>query len=441
MLYKYPVCVRVGVALLFLLSCSATRQTTQMNENKAVVTEAVPADSTRTDKLPEAILQQYPQLFNAVLANRKDWNVQILYTQVNRGPNGIPELKTHHFNTNPARYFYPASTIKLPIVLLALQKLNELKDRGIDRNSTMITETDFAGQMAVYNDATTPDGRPTIAHYIKKILLVSDNDAFNRLYEFLGQDYINAELHKKGYRDVQVLHRLNIFLSDTENRHTNPVQFLGKNNELLYRQDGQFNKSTYLKRNDSLGKGYYKGGVLKNGPMDFSAKNRISLEDLHNIIISVIFPDKVPASQRFNITEDDRRFVLQYLSEWPTESRFPPYSADTATYPPAYSKFLLMGGGKGPAPQNIRLFSKSGDAYGHMLDIAYIVDFKNKTEFFLSAVIYCNSDGILNDDRYDYDSIGYPFMKNLGQVIYDYELKREKKIQPDLSSFMFNYDK
>lgn len=441
MLRKYPTLLYIAAGLVLLLSCSATRQTTQMNENKPVVTEAIPADSTRTDKLPEAILQQYPQLFSAILANRKDWNVQILYTQVNRGANGIPELKTHHFNTNPARYFYPASTIKLPIVLLALQKLNELKDRGIDRNTTMITETDFSGQTSVYNDATTPDGRPTIAHYIKKILLVSDNDAYNRLYEFLGQEYINTELYKKGYQDVQVLHRLNIFLSDAENRHSNPVRFLGPHNELLYQQGGQFNRSVYVKRNDSLGKGYYKGGVLQNGPMDFSKKNRISLEDLHNIMISVVFPDKVPASQRFGISEADRQFVLQYMSEWPTESLYPPYSADTAAYPPAYSKFLLLGGGKGPAPDGIRIFSKSGDAYGHILDVAYIVDFKNKVEFFLSAVMYCNSDGILNDDRYDYDSIGYPFMKNLGKVIYDHELKREKKIRPDLSSFMFNYDK
>ena len=47
-------------------------------------------------------------------------------------------------------------------------------------------------------------GRPTIAHYIKKILLVSDNDAFNRLYEFLGQQYINTTLHQMGYTEVQI---------------------------------------------------------------------------------------------------------------------------------------------------------------------------------------------------------------------------------------------
>ena len=101
----------------------------------------------------------------------------------------------------------------------------------------------------------------------------------------------------------------------------------------------------------------------------------------------------------------------------------------------------MLLGQKGKLPENLRIFNKIGDAYGQMLDIAYIIDFKNKVEFFLSATIYCNRDGILNDDKYDYDSIGLPFMKHLGQAIYDYELKRERKVKPDLSPFIFKYDK
>ena len=75
-----------------------------------------------------------------------------------------------------------------------------------------------------------------------------------------------------------------------------------------------------------------------------------------------------------------------------------------------------------------------------MTDIAYIADFDKKIEFFLSATIYCNKDEIINDDHYDYDTIGLPFMKNLGEVIYEYETKRIKKVMPDLTSLKFNYD-
>jgi hypothetical protein len=189
-----------------------------------------------------------------------------------------------------------------------------------------------------------------------------------------------------------------------------------------------------------MGNGFYRGGKLVSGAMDFSKKNRISLEDLHQILISLVFPDKVKPGQHFNITEEDRLFVLKYMSQNPTESAYPPYAADTANYWQAYCKFLLFGAEKGSMPENIRIFNKVGDAYGHMIDVAYIVDYKNKIEFFLSALIYCNSDGILNDDKYDYKTIGFPFMKNLGKVIYDYELKREYKFKPDLSPFTFSYD-
>ncbi|MES2795626.1 MAG: hypothetical protein V4683_06665, partial [Bacteroidota bacterium] len=60
-------------------------------------------------------------------------------------------------------------------------------------------------------------------------------------------------------------------------------------------------------------------------------------------------------------------------------------------------------------------------------------------EFFVSAVIYCNEDQIFNDDKYDYDQIGFPFMKNLGQLLYDYESKRTKKYLPNLSKMRFEY--
>ena len=398
------------------------------------------ADSSKTDSLVVQLLQQYPQYFDSVLKNKKQWNVQFIYTQIDKGVNGIPALKNYYFNVDPHQYFYPASTVKLPVCLLALQRLNELKQQGINRNTTIITEQAGPGQTPVYNDPTTPDGKPTIAQYIKKILMVSDNDAYNRLYEFLGREYINQQLHQKGYSDVQLLHRLSIPLSQEQNRMTNPINFLDSNNKVLYSQAMQYDHSKYQLRQDSLGKGYYSGNELVNGSMDFSTKNRISLQDLHNILLSVVFPEKVTASQRFNLTPDDRNFILKYMSQLPTESLYPPYAADTVNYWPAYCKFLLYGSETGELPKNIRIFNKVGDAYGQLIDVAYVVDFDKKIEFFLSASIYCNNDGILNDDKYDYANIGFPFMKHLGEVFYQFELNRKKKIEPDLSSLLFDYD-
>ncbi|MES1160033.1 MAG: hypothetical protein ABUM51_04695, partial [Bacteroidota bacterium] len=65
----------------------------------------------------------------------------------------------------------------------------------------------------------------------------------------------------------------------------------------------------------------------------------------------------------------------------------------------------------------------------------------NKVEFMLSGVIYVNRDGILNDDKYEYEETGYPFFKEVGDIIYRYELERKRKYPPDLKKFELSYNK
>ncbi|HVG42582.1 MAG TPA: hypothetical protein VM888_13300, partial [Chitinophagaceae bacterium] len=130
-------------------------------------------ETARTDTFLLNLLETYPYLFGSVLHNKAN-RIQVIYTQINRDLNNTPSFKTFYFNVDSGLYFYPASTVKLPVAALALQRINELNIPGLNRNTTMITDAGFVEQTAVYNDPTTPDGRPTIAHYIKKILLVSD---------------------------------------------------------------------------------------------------------------------------------------------------------------------------------------------------------------------------------------------------------------------------
>jgi hypothetical protein len=91
-------------------------------------------------------------------------------------------------------------------------------------------------------------------------------------------------------------------------------------------------------------------------------------------------------------------------------------------------------------PQAVRVFNKVGWAYGFLTDVSYVVDFKNNIEYMLAATIYVNEDGILNDNKYEYESIGHPFLYQLGKTIYQYELKRKRKLTPDLSAFSINYE-
>ena len=410
------------VILLICFSCSTTKK------HKVI--------SDKNENMLHRVLDQNASSFQHILSN-PDHKIQIIYTQIDRKRNGKPLFTDYYFNVNDSSYFYPASTVKLPVAILALQKLNELKIKGLDKNTTMITEADGSGQTEVYNDPSTPDGRPTIEHYIKKILLVSDNDAFNRLYEFLGQEYINNTLHKMGYEDVQIVHRLEISLTEDENRSANRVRFLDTSGKLVYEKPLQQSQLVYAQRNTKMGKGFYRRGELVNEPFDFSKKNRMSLTTLHNIVRSVLFPSAVPKKQRFKITKDDYEFLRKYMSMTPLESKFPFY--DKTNYWDNYVKFLFYGTEKDSSKAGIRIFNKVGDAYGFLTDAIYFADYTNNVEFLLSAVIHCNSDEIFNDDKYDYDTVGFPFMKNLGQVIYQHELNRTREHIPDLSGFKFDY--
>jgi hypothetical protein len=64
-----------------------------------------------------------------------------------------------------------------------------------------------------------------------------------------------------------------------------------------------------------------------------------------------------------------------------------------------------------------------------------VVDFDAGIEFLLTAVLQVNADQIYNDDAYEYEEIGRPFLTRLGRAVYEYELRRERPRRPDLSRF------
>ncbi|WP_128545885.1 serine hydrolase [Larkinella soli] len=413
----------------------------------ALVLAAGRVRAQHTDRLLEDLLKKSPELFGRVLADPAKYDVQILYTQINRDDQNHPSFRTFRYRVDKDRYFYPASTVKLPAVLMALEKINRLKKKddrlqALTRYSPMLTDSAYAGQTAVRTDTSDVDRMPSVAQYAKKILMVSDNDAFNRLYEFIGPCELNDGLYEKGYRDLRIVHRLSIPLTAEQNRRTNPVRFVNRRpdgtQEVLYEQPMQICDRSYRPEQPiRRGTGFMRGDSLIRRPFDFTEKNFLSLEDQQEMLRAVLFPEAVSARKQFDLTPDDYGFLYQYLSQLPRESRHPGY--DTSYYD-SYCKFLMFGDTKSRMPASIRIFNKVGDAYGYLIDNAYIVDFDRNVEFLLSAVIYCNEDGIFNDDKYDYQTVGFPFLANLGRIIFDYEVKRKRPVTPDLSRFRVRYD-
>lgn len=384
----------------------------------------------------EQLLQNNKNLFAKVLQNPAKYQVQIIYSQIDRDEKNLPSFKDFHYRVDKSFYYYPASTVKMPAAFLALEKLNELNIKGLNKYSRMKIDSGYVGQTKVVYDSSTKNYYPSIAHYIKKLFAVSDNDAFNRLYEFLGQEYLNEKLHQKGFQDVRIVHRLSIGDGGERAKYTNPMSFYEGENE-IYRQPMAYNKKSYPFKLQNLitGKGFMRQNELVNQPMDFTNSNYISLENLHGILKAVMFPEVTPENQRFNLSKEDYHFLYQCLSILPRECDYPDYKKDT-TYNDYYVKFLMYGDGKKKVePEKIRIFNKVGNAYGYLIDTAYIVDFENQVEFMLSAVIYVNENQIFNDGIYEYDEIGYPFLANLGRIIYEYELKRKRTHKPNLQKY------
>lgn len=389
--------------------------------------------------LNELLKQKASPLLHEILNNPDTFRYQLIYTRIDRDKNNTPSFQHYHLNVNRDVYFNPASAVKMPLAFLALEKLNRLNKQEVNKFTAMLTDSAFSSQTPVLSDSTAENGLPSIAHYIKKIFLVSDNDAYNRLYEFIGQQTINERLWQMGYKDFRITRRF-VRATEEENRHTNPVRFVAADGKLLYSQpEAHSNLQFDFRKKILVGNAHYnRDDSLVNAPMDFTTHNNAPLEDLQQLLQSVLFPGQTPASQRFDLKEDDYRFLYQYMSKLPRESNHPAY--DTTEFFDSYTKFFMFKAGKTKLREHIRVFNKTGWSYGFLTDIAYIVDFKNKVEFMLSGTIYVNKDGILNDDKYEYEETGYPFFKEVGNIIYQYELKRKRKHLPDLRQFEMVYE-
>jgi hypothetical protein len=388
------------------------------------------------DRFIDSLLRAHPVHFGKILKSVSKYEVQIIYTQVNRDKNNKPSLQHYTYRLGKS-YFYPASLVKLPASALALEKLNKLNKEGVNKNTVMVTDSASQCKLPVREDSTASNRFPSVGHYIKRMLLVSDNFSYNRIYEFLGQEYTNERLWQLGYKDARVVHSFDGGCSD--GKHTAPVSFYDSGNNLLYHQPGQANDNVYPHPRGNVKKGRAhldSRDRMVRAPKDYTNMNYLPLADVHSMVIAIMMPEAVGKDGRFDLTTDDYTFLRRYMGMLPRESDFPKY--DPKKFEDSHKKYLLYGTYHGTiGTDSIRIFNIVGQSYGDLSDCAYIADYKNNVEFFLSAVIYVNSDGVINDGKYEYKTIGFPFLTNLGKVFLDYERKRPRQYVPDLSEYKF----
>lgn len=374
----------------------------------------------------------------AVLANPSTFRYQIIYSQINRDKTGIPHFTNYKLNVDPNQYFNPASMVKMPLAFLSLEKLHELNKKDINKYTTILFDSNYQRQVAMYADSSSKNKKPSIAHFIKRAFLISENDPYNRMYQFVGLGDINRKLQQKGYSSTRITRQFMGYTED-QNRHTNGIRFVDDNNNLLFQQAPQYNTDSFQFGAPILiGNAHWNSNdELIQGPFDFTKHNNISLEDMQKMLQAIIFPASLPAKSRFNISEEDRLFLLQFLSQYPSETNYPKY--DTEHFYDSYVKFFFQDSTHG-MPKNIRVFNKVGWAYGFLTDVSYVLDTVNNIDYMLSATVYVNSDGVVNDSKYDEATVGFPFLKQIGNAFYEYELKRKRNHQPVLKNQVLKYE-
>ena len=148
------------------------------------------------------------ELVDEVLRQADRYQLQLIYTQIDRDQAQQPTFTDFTLGLDAEQYFYPASTVKLPTAVLTLERINELGIIGLDKHSRMVHGTGRSVQTPKFIDSTAFNLQPSVAQYIHNIFLYSDNDAYNRLFEFLGARYINEKLRQKGINGSRIIHRV-----------------------------------------------------------------------------------------------------------------------------------------------------------------------------------------------------------------------------------------
>ena len=371
----------------------------------------------------EAVLAAHPEKFAAVLDAHAQLRLQLSVAELVERPDGSLALERSTLG-DLDEYFYPASSIKTAAAVAALEFVEELNAEhgtAFGLESELEFAPLFEGEVrAVADPSNLAGGRITLGHEIRKLSIVSDNEAFNRLYELVGQDRLDASMARAGFPSFRLVHRLSEWRSPEENLRSPSILLReGRGGEQLVlparvsapAEPGREVSGLYA------GDRYVGGsGQLVEEPFSFHGKNRVDLVELQDFLVELVRPEVDTGRRGFpGLTAEQRAFLLEAMRELPRESANPVYDPDH--YGDDYVKFLLPGLERVLDPARIRIWNKVGLAYGFTVENACVQDVETGRCFFVAAALYTNPNRTLNDGVYGYDDVALPFYADLGEVL------------------------
>ena len=365
--------------------------------------------SIETNPIKSSIYKD--KFLKEVSKNKKEYEIQVLLTKIDQ-KNGELKFKTFSYQLDEDRYFYPASTNKLPIVILTLKKINDLRSQGsnITLKSKISLNINHKDPLLNVRDSIT-----SFQNIIADVFLISDNSASNILIDFIGYNYFNIEMKNAGFDKTYVNHKFN-----PDPYFYNNWQILDIDNNIISSNNDM---QTIVRSNDKtkgLKKGekrFHDGEILKES-FNFTEKNRSSLTDMHNLIKSIFYPEVYDRDNNFNLTVEDYDFLRYWMSRFTHEDLGEKFIGNENFFE-TYNKFFIYGDEKIILNKDTRVYNKIGQAYGNSVDNALIKNYQDNIEFILTATIYTNKNKVINDNIYEYEEIGIPFLARLSRSIYN----------------------
>lgn len=324
-------------------------------------------------------------------------------------------------------YFYPASSIKTAAAVAALEVLNDINAEH-DTNFGVHSDAKYSwmdrdrlrgfGKIGDLFDRG-PYGPFDLGSEIRKLSIVSNNGAFNRLYELAGQDGIDRSMERAGFASFHLVHRLSVRLNAKANRSYPSIILLDEEGREAHTIKARISEPLDVIEDIPgllAGEKQRSGGELFDAPFRFHDKNRVHIEDLQDFLVEVVRPEIDTGKRGFpTLTKTQREFLSRAMSELPRESLDPVY--DPEVFPDDYVKFLLPGLDRVLERSRIRIWNKVGLAYGFTVENAYVEDQATGRGFFVAATLYTNPNGIVNDGDYAYDEVAFPFYADLGEAL------------------------
>ncbi|MBL6604257.1 MAG: serine hydrolase [Bacteroidetes bacterium] len=346
-----------------------------------------------------------------IIKEKEDYEIQVLLTKINHY-NSQVNFQEYKYQLDDNKYFYPASTIKLPIVVLALKKINELRSKGSEitlKSKIILNYKDDYSKLVILDSITS------FQNLIADVFLVSDNSASNILIDFIGYNYFNDEMKNAGFYKTYLNHKFNPDpyvnstwqISDLDN---NIISSLNDNQKIIKADDNTSGLDKGERR-------YLKGEILDES-LNFSEKNRSSITDMHNLIKYIFYPDIFDSTNTFNLNVEDYDFLRYWMSRFTYEDIGEKFIGDEKFFE-TYNKFFIHGDEQSLSNEQIRVYNKIGQAYGTSIDNGLIKNYQDNIEFILTATIYTNKNKVINDNLYEYDDIAVPFLAKLSRAIYD----------------------